>query len=845
MSKRPIVFSMLLVSLLLLASCGGGGGSKTITGPSSDGRIFIIAGNGQSAQVSTAVAIAPSVRVTDSDGGALSGRRVLFTVAAGGGSVTGDTTTTDANGVATAGSWVLGATAGTNTLVAKATDWSGVEVTFTATATVEPSNYSVTIVAGDGQTAQVSTAVATPPSVKLTDSGNPVAGASIVFAVTAGGGNITGDTAITDAGGIATIGSWTLGPTAGANTLTATAVDQGGAQVTFTATGTSSPPPPSTRQWTFMVFLAGDNSLSIPGIFDIDEMEAAGADPNVQVIVQAEFNPGELQKQNCDAACFNRPNFNTFRYVLTEDRAAVNGPNGDATDLGDRNMATPSELHDFVAWCQQNYPAEKYVLVLWNHGGGYTGLLEDLTTNGNSLMSIGDLPQALQGLDKIDILDFDMCLMGAYETLTLVSDYVDYVVFSEEVVPGDGNPYTEILDGIQANADADAGEIAALIVDRAHTSYTGGRSSTTFSAFGTAGYAAFETKLDALAGAFRQNLATLRQPIGQAAGGAQKYAYAEIKDLVHFLDLLKPNVADDGIRSKIDDVRAAAVDADFLIANEHQSGGGDENNVDDSNGLSIVLPSGGASDQMSDEGPKSFAAYQALYANRGWTDFLDDWLNGEGGGDVTNMVDQGDAQMELYLVWSEEATANGLDVDLWVVEPDGILYIPYLGTVTPNGTFSGDSYETESFYEGYQTNRYVAPGTYKIYGYLYSDPPQNGTECNIAYRYGLSADYQWLYPDYGLPYLSKAYSISQDPDATFDDIDAGSYSDVLLLSTFTPVPAAKREHGEISIASRKGRRGPAGGAPTKAQLETALRLEKERRERGATFTMTTFPASVR
>ncbi|HEV8508873.1 MAG TPA: hypothetical protein VGQ48_00315 [Gemmatimonadales bacterium] len=58
--------------------------------------------------------------------------------------------------------------------------------------------------------------------------------------------------------------------------------------------------------WTVLVYMAADNNLAIPGILDIDEMEAAGLDPEVQVLVQAEFNPTQLGLYGCNASCFNR-----------------------------------------------------------------------------------------------------------------------------------------------------------------------------------------------------------------------------------------------------------------------------------------------------------------------------------------------------------------------------------------------------------------------------------------------------------------------------------------------------------------------------------------------------------
>ena len=92
-------------------------------------------GDGQSAPVGTAVATRPSVIVTDSLGNPVSGLSVTFAVASGGGSLTGPTTNTSAAGIATVGSWTLGAIPGTNTLTATSAGLAGSPVTFTATAT--------------------------------------------------------------------------------------------------------------------------------------------------------------------------------------------------------------------------------------------------------------------------------------------------------------------------------------------------------------------------------------------------------------------------------------------------------------------------------------------------------------------------------------------------------------------------------------------------------------------------------------------------------------------------------------------------------------------------------------
>jgi adhesin/invasin len=97
-------------------------------------------------------------------------------------------------------------------------------------------NVRFPIAAGDGQSATVGTAVSVPPTVQVFgNDGLPASGVAVTFSVVEGGGTITGATTTTNQNGIASIGSWTLGPRAGTNTLQASA---GNLLFTFTATAT-------------------------------------------------------------------------------------------------------------------------------------------------------------------------------------------------------------------------------------------------------------------------------------------------------------------------------------------------------------------------------------------------------------------------------------------------------------------------------------------------------------------------------------------------------------------------------------------------------------------------------
>ncbi len=195
----------------------------------------IVQGNNQTALVGTQLTTPIRVRIADRLGNVMAGRQVVFTVTSGGG--TAGTPAVNSAGDGTAQTtWTLGTTTTNLQRLSATVQGSNASVTINATAT--PGAASNMLVApgyvGQGQSATASGAVVFPPSVKVQDSfGNGVAGTTVTFAVQAGGGAVTGASATSDANGIATVGSWTLGAAVGGNTLRASAT--GLPPVDFTA----------------------------------------------------------------------------------------------------------------------------------------------------------------------------------------------------------------------------------------------------------------------------------------------------------------------------------------------------------------------------------------------------------------------------------------------------------------------------------------------------------------------------------------------------------------------------------------------------------------------------------
>jgi len=200
-------------------------------GPPAD--LSLYAGDNQTAQVNTNVPIAPAVLIRDANGNPVPDAIAVFVIMQGSGSIGGATAAAGQDGVAATTSWTLGTTAGT--VIVRATVQGLADtVFFTATAVAGPAA-TIVLQAGNNQSASTGTAVPLAPAVLVRDAfNNPVAGTSVQFDVTAGGGSINGtNPAPSNQAGIAAIGSWVLGSTPGANTLTATAAALG--TVTFSA----------------------------------------------------------------------------------------------------------------------------------------------------------------------------------------------------------------------------------------------------------------------------------------------------------------------------------------------------------------------------------------------------------------------------------------------------------------------------------------------------------------------------------------------------------------------------------------------------------------------------------
>jgi len=206
--------------------------------------------------------LSPLIVKVTSGGNPVSLQVLNFRVVSGGGSVYGGTELTDDHGIAQE-IWTLGTNASAPQkvevrAVESSTGAQRVFGTFTATATPAPASV-INAQGGNGQTAVAGIALPVSPTVLVTDQfGNAIGGVTVSFAVTAGGGGVVNPSQPTGADGIASAGTWTIGPQVGPNTLIATSTGLAGSPVTFTAVGT-------VGNATQVKVLSGDNQAASPG----------------------------------------------------------------------------------------------------------------------------------------------------------------------------------------------------------------------------------------------------------------------------------------------------------------------------------------------------------------------------------------------------------------------------------------------------------------------------------------------------------------------------------------------------------------------------------------------------
>lgn len=290
-------------------------------------------------------------------------------------------------------------------------------------------------------------------------------------------------------------------------------------------------------RWTIAVYMAGDNDLDASAYKDLVEMKKVGSTPDVTVVAQLD----SLRAKGCS------------RYRITKGSRATLAKDV-VKKLGTQNTGDPQGLIDFMDWVAREAPADRYLLVLWNHGEGWddTDIYEAerktrtrggrkaeirhalfrtsvqkakkavarggvhtrailLDDSAKDFLDNIELKKAIVAAHKalgqpIDLFGMDACLMNQAEVAYQVCNDARVMVGSELTEPTDGWPYDVVLAKLARKPQMTAADLAKIIVQEYTASYRGADVDVTQSAVDLAASPGLARAVSGLAGALRTGL---------------------------------------------------------------------------------------------------------------------------------------------------------------------------------------------------------------------------------------------------------------------------------------------------------------------------------------------------
>lgn len=224
---------------------------------------------------------------------------------------------------------------------------------------------------------------------------------------------------------------------------------------------------PTAESVTVLFYMIASDLESVQGraTEDIGELLALPKDGNINLVLQT----GGTEQWKNDILTGG-----TVERSVIEDGALCVVQN-----LPDAQMTQPDTLTDFILWGQENYPADRYILVLWDHGFGTMGGFGLDKTAETESMPLDQLQAGVRGGgQRFGLIVFDACLMGTLETAYALRGNCDYIVASEELTPAAGLSYSGWLSALCQNPDMESYDVAKRIAtefDLHSGTYLGGK----------------------------------------------------------------------------------------------------------------------------------------------------------------------------------------------------------------------------------------------------------------------------------------------------------------------------------------------------------------------------------
>lgn len=207
---------------------------------------------------------------------------------------------------------------------------------------------------------------------------------------------------------------------------------------------------------TVMIYLNGSNLESENGFAtdDVAEMLKAESSDQVNIVIET-LGTRRWQRFDISSDHTQRWHIEDHKLVLVDN------------SLKQLDCTDPQTLADFVRWSAENYPADRYFLILWDHGGGSVeGYGYDQWQDYNASLTMDEIYSALEKTGIVfDFIGFDACIMSSIEICYALYPFCDYCVLSEDFESAIGWSYTGWLTKLATNPSIDTVSLATTLID--------------------------------------------------------------------------------------------------------------------------------------------------------------------------------------------------------------------------------------------------------------------------------------------------------------------------------------------------------------------------------------------
>ena len=358
----------------------------------------------------------------------------------------------------------------------------------------------------------------------------------------------------------------------------------------------------SLPEWGFYVYMAGDNTLYEEVTDDLNEMKMVGSNNNLEIVTLTDQLLGN------DSHAYHVIKHGVEETTLSE----INATWENEIDMGDGET-----LKDFMVWATTEYPAQRKILVIWDHGSGWKKVAEDQ----GSHLTVPEIRKAIEdyreitGDPPLTMIGFDACLMGMFEIAYELKDQAEMIHGSEAYEPLEGWTYNHLL--YKLKQQTTNSELAHYIVNDYIESYRNGSVYTSYSVTAavvdTSKLEDVWDKLEDFSGQINSVLPVYRDQVSYSRDQTQRYDqnpdYRDLYDLAINVENRIP-VSDTIKYSR--ELQNSINDA--VIAEDHWQKPG-KLPVERAHGLTIYFPTEGAE-----------TGYEDLLINDSkWSEFINNF----------------------------------------------------------------------------------------------------------------------------------------------------------------------------------------------------------------------------